>query len=498
MNKITIKQIKKAQKTLKEYIESKSTLQNRIIDNERFFNLQNSTKSKSAWLLNSLMNKHADAMDNYPEAIILPRFKDDVQTAKTLSQIMPIILKQNNFEGIYSKLCWKKLKAGTSVTGVFWNKQKQDIEIKAIDILRLFWQADIEDIQQSKNIFYATLLDNETLHNLYPNIEASTDTFGIFNNNQNKSLLIDWYYKTYNDKGKEIVHLCKFIGDSIVYSSQNMPNLAQIGYYKHGKYPFVFDTLFNQNNSPCGFGFIDIMKESQIYIDTLNELLLTNAKMLGQKRFFVRIDSGINEQEFADWNRPFVHVSGELGNEGIREINLSSMDSSLFNLINSKIDELKETSGNRDFNQGSTSNGITAASAIAALQEAGNKLSRDMLKSSYRSFVDVCMLIVELIRQFYNTPRYMCINQEINPEFINFNNLAMQVDENYRKPEYDITIKPQKSSPFSTLAQNELAKEFYQLGFFEPQNRQSAIMCLNMMNFDGKDELISKLSEEII
>lgn len=95
-------------------------------------------------------------------------------------------------------------------------------------------------------------------------------------------------------------------------------------------------------------------------------------------------------------------TTGNLGENDIREIQTSQLDSSVVNILQLKIEELKETSGNRDFSQGGTSSGVTAASAIAALQEAGSKLSRDMIKSSYRSFTRVCNLCIELIRQFYD------------------------------------------------------------------------------------------------
>ena len=71
----------------------------------------------------------------------------------------------------------------------------------------------------------------------------------------------------------------------------------------------------------------------------------------------------------------------------------------------SRIEELKEISGNRDMTQGGTTGGVTAASAIAALQEAGSKLSRDMLKSAYRAFSRQCYLMIELMRQFYDEQR---------------------------------------------------------------------------------------------
>ncbi len=66
---------------------------------------------------------------------------------------------------------------------------------------------------------------------------------------------------------------------------------------------------------------------------------------------------------------------------------------------------MKETSGNRDFSQGSTQSGVTAATAIAALQEAGSKLSRDMIRGTYRAYMEECYMVIELIRQFYDEPR---------------------------------------------------------------------------------------------
>ena len=54
---------------------------------------------------------------------------------------------------------------------------------------------------------------------------------------------------------------------------------------------------------------------------------------------------------------------------------------------------------------GGTASGVTAATAIAALQEAGGKLSRNMIDDGYEAFSDVVTLVIELIRQFYQLPR---------------------------------------------------------------------------------------------
>ena len=93
------------------------------------------------------------------------------------------------------------------------------------------------------------------------------------------------------------------------------------------------------------------------------------------------------------------------------------------NTIYKKIDELKETSGNRDFSQGGVSSGVTAASAIAALQEAGSKLTRDMVKSGFRAFCELNRLAIELIREFYDEPRFFrIVMPNGTEEFISYDN----------------------------------------------------------------------------
>ena len=115
----------------------------------------------SAWLFNSIANKHADAMDNFPEPNVLPREQGDKEAAKQLSQILPVILEHNEFEQTYSDTWWYKLKTGTGVYGVFWNPMLEnglgDIDIKQIDILNIFWEPGIKDIQKAKTCSLSSL-----------------------------------------------------------------------------------------------------------------------------------------------------------------------------------------------------------------------------------------------------------------------------------------------------------------------------------------------------
>ena len=105
MKKIGKEQVRKARQTLAKYKEGKAVLDKRIVSNEQWWKLRHwgeigcdkddtRPMPASAWLFNSLANKHADAMDNIPEPAVLPREKSDEEVAKQLSLILPAILER--------------------------------------------------------------------------------------------------------------------------------------------------------------------------------------------------------------------------------------------------------------------------------------------------------------------------------------------------------------------------------------------------------------------
>ena len=458
-------------------------------------------------------------MDNCPEGIILPREKSDSDAAKQLTDIIPVILDQNNFESTYSDVWYDKLKGGTGVYGVFWNPSLNngtgDISITRCDILNLFWEPGISDIQNSPNLFYVELYNNDEIEAKYPALKgkiggSSVDItkyhYDDTVDTSNKTPVVDWYYKV-SDGTKTVLHYCKFCADEILYASENDLSLYRRGYYDHAMYPFVFDKLYSEQGSPCGFGFIDIMKDTQTQIDLMSASVCENIRMASTVRYFARGDGSVNEKEFADWSNPIVHYNGSGNpNDSMIPIKVPEPSSLYVSFINNKINELKETTGNSDFTRGNTASGVTAASAIAALQESGSKISRDIIKSSYRIFVTINHLIIELIRQFYDLPRCFRItgsNGEYS--FVSYTNdaiTAQSMNDGFgnilgnRLPVFDIKVKAQKQSAFTKLSQNELAKEFYRLGFFEPSRAEQTLACLDMMEFEGKHLLSEKISEK--
>ena len=541
--------IAEATETLLRYQAAKAPIDERIISAEKWYRLRHwnlmvnhkegGVTPHSAWLFNAIANKHADAMDNYPTANVLPREEGDKQQAAELTAILPVVFDQADFEQTYSDVNRTKIITGTGIYGVFWNKSRLnglgDVEISKVSALNLYWEPNVTDIQKSRNVFCLSSVDNDVLLEAYPQLReggfGQSVTLKEYDSDENakvekdRSVVVDWYYKK-NVGGKTVLHFVKYVGNTVLYATENdteVPTTAQIdpqsgqvveipigeapsvrGLYDHGLYPFVVDPMFPVETSVAGFGLVDVGKSAQEYIDRGNQAILENMLANASGRYFVKEGTDIKQEDLLDFSKKVVPVGGNFTKDSVQQVTDTPLDTVYVNVVTGKVEEIKETTGNRDVSNGGTS-GVTAASAIAAMQEAGSKLSRDANKSAYRAFRRIATLTIELIRQFYDSKRRFRILGENGTErFVEFSNQAIAPqhqpgqfgqEDGYRLPLFDVEITAQKQSPYSKMAQNELALQFYKSGFFNPQMADQALACLDMMDFDRKSFVMRKIAQ---
>ena len=188
--RIGTQEVLRAAEILRKYRQGKENLDKRVIDNEQFWKLRHweqmekageggnpaDPQPASGWLVNCILSKHADAMDSYPEPTVLPREPDDREEAEKLTRILPVILQNNRFKKEYAKAWWNKLKSGCAVYGVFWDDRKLhglgDIDIRSMDVLNLFWEPGVQDIQASEHFFSTELVPDHRLARAYPQLEG--------------------------------------------------------------------------------------------------------------------------------------------------------------------------------------------------------------------------------------------------------------------------------------------------------------------------------------
>lgn len=530
---------------LHEYKDGKTSVDMKATENQEWWRLRHwnvihgkteAGKAKvdvgSAWAVNSILNKHADLMDSFPKANVLAREADDEEEAQILSKILPAIEEHTDAEQVYNTAGYDFLIDGTAITAVLWDPMAHDgmgdIKKTNVDIHNVFWQPGIEDIQQSKYFFDVSVADVNDVKLQYPEIADKigggrqgfiTEYIHDDNiNHQNDIEIINCYYKKLEMRPvlinidhqtvakhlvpREILHMAIIIGDQCVFCSEDSPEY-QDGFYKHGKYPYVFRKCFPVKDSPCGFSYLDIMKYPQRDIDKLDQAIIKNTMMKAKPRWWVKKNADINKEAFADWDEEIVEVgSGDLGS-AVQQMDVDTIPSIVETHLEAKIDELKEISGNRDFSQGSTASGVTAASAIAALQEAGSKLSRDINKAMYRGSREEYYLEIELIRQFYTEPRTFRVDDGTGHyEYMDYSNVNIAPQDittpegiRHKKSIFDLEVSAEKQSPFSRASQNETAKELYQMGLFAPDNATSALVCLDMMEFEGKEKIKQQIQQ---
>lgn len=527
---------------LREYNSGLHLTKERIISSENWWKLRNTREeqketnvgqdgafaARSAWLHNVIVSKHADAMEAFPEPIFLPREASDREEAKMLSAVVPCILDENGFEQVYSDAQWQKCKTGTGAYKIVWDKNKLnglgDVGITRVNLLNLYWEPGVTDIQKSRYFFHTELQDKDVLEEKYPQLKGKLKDSNFVSSKflyddsvktENKATVIEVYYRRMVN-GQRVLHYCKYVGDQVLFATENeqepttdeMGNpigeaMAVTGLYDHGDYPYVFDSLYPIEGSPCGYGYVEVCRNPQTEIDLMKTAFVKNAMVGAVPRYFSRQDGNVNEGEFLDLSKPIVHVNGSVDEASLRQINFNQLPGVYVNMLDRSIQELRETTGNTETSTG-TASGVTAASAIAALQEASGKGSRDATQTSYRAFSRICKMVVELIRQFYDVPRTFRIMGEMGQEqFVTYSNrgllpvaqgMAFGQDMGYRKPEFDIKVSAQKKNVYTRVSQNELALQFFKMGFFNPQLTDQTMMCLEMMDFDGKDELMQKVA----
>ena len=160
--------------------------------------------------------------------------------------------------------------------------------------------------------------------------------------------------------------------------------------------------------------------------------------------------------------------------------------------------------------------GVTAAAAISALQEAGNKTTRACIKGTYTAYVQIMCQVIELIRQFYvgvrtfrvsdHTPGGMTASRSEakSYRYIRFSHGGLQNstvgqgadgEERMRQPMFDLEVRAERENPLDRNNRNEMMLRLYECGLLAEGRETEALRALSGMDFEGIDTLRHSLTE---
>ncbi|MGN0163730.1 MAG: hypothetical protein ACI4EA_09180 [Candidatus Ornithomonoglobus sp.] len=488
----------------RDYSADKEALIDRIKDDEKLYrswyekssrSLKKNFQTSTSFIFSSIENACATSSENFPAANILERSPDGTAVADTLSMIIPVVLDNGGFRKTYKGNIRNKLKYGTSVYSITYNDETGNIDIRSVDLLDIFVDYNISDIQDSKFIFVVSSVDNDLLRFRYPYYEelfSGDTTVETLTSNvkmRNRSSVTDCYYK----KPDGSVHMFKACNGKIIDATEDKDGYER-GLYNHGMFPFVFDVMYPVEHCPFGFGMIDIAKATQIEIDKLDKGIVSLILMGAKPRYLAKRNSGIDADSFLNVENPIVEYEGDTS--AVVPIVIKDVNQYYSVYRDTKKDELKELLGNRDFQQGATSGGVTSGTAISILQQSGEKRARMMFDDSYTCFETIVSMVLELLRQFCEEKRvYRTEDAMGQKSFVAFSREMLYKDGVFDNValEFDIKVTAQKENPYSAEALNALLMQFFTAGMLTDDNLEKALLIFKNMQFEGKEPFLSDI-----
>ncbi len=463
---------------------------------------KNEPRPHTPILQSTIENVRADLMDSYPEAVIVA---DDPRYTREAS-LLSAAIRENHIRcgylDEYAALMHDLLVYGYMVqeTGfdAVLNAGLGGTFLRHADARSILFDPCCTSIQDSRAVFRFAPYTKEWFSQHYPAFadEMRPDAFSInrlrdgvlYQRDHDSILLIECWKRVYDPSlGLHRVHMQKLAGGLLLEDSREQ---KPDGYYAHGEYPFVLTALFPRRGSCLGFGFVDMFETQQRYADKLDQIVLKNALMASRNKLLVTGASGFDADDLRDWSKE-VHRGENLN--GVTWFPTAPLPAYILEYIDRVRNSIREESGANDFSRGMTRGGVTAASAIAALQELSGKRSRMAARAVHSAFEAAVRQEIEVEREFAIFDRFLAGEDGTKnaPAVFNARLLNRETTLKNRVPlEFRVTVKVQRENRFSVLANNELVLELVRIGMVTPD------VGLALMTFDGKDQALSLMREK--
>ena len=450
-------------------------------------------------------NIKADLMDEMPEAVILPDAAGDAPmvTAKVLTKVVEQELDACDWEGEYVKGVQDFLQDGWCVFEPGHDPMENNglggAFIHYVMNKNFMCDPQTPDLQDGRACFVLDIKPLDWFKQHYPDIfpymtgdESFVETDRIESTTEPeraKSLrLIEMWVKEFDPKRKSAaVHFVRVAGHQVIEDSKlTYPN----GYYEHGLFPFRICRLYPQKGSALGLGICDLFKDTQRYADKLNAILLENALRARTPRLFIQ-EGLVDIEDVRDFSREAIEVQGNL-DAAVKWMDTQPLPSYLLNFVQMMQQSIKNEAGSNDQSRGQTAGGVTAASAITALQDMSTKRSRMEARELQRGFKECVRMMIEIMREKDIVPREVVITVNGEPQILPFDSRSLYRGngEGRRVPiEALISIKTSRQTRFSRMAHNELVLQFVNMF----QQTADPLIMMEALEMDDKEQILDQI-----
>ena len=450
----------------------------------------------------TIENLRADLTDEFPEAVIRPEDIGDEPLAKVLTEVVAQDLEETDFDAEWDLITHDTLVGGWSVQETGWDADANFGDgcgfIRHVSNMNFMCDPYCADLQDGRACFKFDKLPKEWFRQHYPehfpfmkeDDEVVTRNHGDFNNSvhgdePNYHILIEAWFRHF-ENGKYRVHMVKVAGHQVLENSYiQKPE----GYFAHGKYPFVVTPLYTQKGTQLGLGIPDMYGNAQKYSDKLDQILMTNALIAAKPKLLVQ-EEMVDVEDLRDYSKAVHEVKGNPQAVAMWH-NAPPLPSHMLAYMQYIRQTIKDESGTNDFSRGNVSSGVTAASAITALQEMSSKRSRMEARRLHYGFKQCVRMLLEVEREFDKKSRVVSITMEGEPVQLTIDRMFWKsINKGKKVPiEYNISIKTMRETKFTKLANNELMLQA--VNIFGAS--ADPVIIFEGMEFEGKELLLEKL-----
>ncbi len=474
------------QKLSEEHTEMQRARQMRQLRQDE----KSGTAPASNTLNSCIDNVIADQIDNMPEAKLVPEREETANSAEEMSDIVAYALYHAEWPDVYQQLMEDAAVTGTGVAQTFWDEDLEDGE-GMVNVLA--WHPEdfypdpmYENIQDGRGCFKVTRTTVAWVCEHYPHAagyvkgddsarpeDRADPTFEAPEGDE-PTTLIEFWYKRYDAKARRYrVHMAQLAGQALLYSTElgfggAGKNEYREGVYAHGQYPFVLFRYRKVFRRPFGTGLVHDYRETQNAIDRYAKYIDDNARESSVQRHFVRSGSGINAEDVADYSKTVIEWDGADIREVLQTVQAAPLNNQVYQIMNYHVDTMKQDCGQNQFTRGEGGLGVTAATAIQALQEAGGKITRWHTEQFKSAFRDLVVQIMWLMSEYLTPERKLMIvggwdsTGNMDKRLVSLSAPPTEGDA-MKRPAYSVRVQVQRNNPLQIQADNEFLQQVAQV-----------------------------------
>ena len=464
-------------------------------------------------LKSTFQNCVADQLDNMPEAVLLPETPALTAVSDDLTDVVRCVLSQNEFESLHRRRVEDCFCTGTAITQIAWDDDldggRGNVALIRWPIEAFLWDPAAETLQEARALFKVSWHPMSWFREHYPEHaehmtgdDTAFSAIGLCDDrrdrafgDEDRAMLLEYWWRQYDAATRRYqVNMALLAGGRLLY--------RQNAVYAHGRYPFVADVYTPIEGLPVGDGLIQELAPMMRYVNRYAGYIDTNLRMSSKGRLLVDRGAGLNRRALSDWQTDI--IEGDRIDAGavkwLQSVPFSPLAAQQMLQLQT---DIKQDSGQNEFTRGEPVGGVTAASAISALQEAGGKMTRLRTASLNQGFKQMVEQMLWLIHQFYGANRVLMITGHAGARLVDAGaphlfggepDPLLEAGGVLPPPRYRVQVQVQRRNPLRQQAQNELLLQAFEL--CAKAGRPIPVEALfEAMQVDGKERVLALIRQ---